>query len=134
MKTKDYITSFNLNHPQGKWDRKKFIKALKEEFLEKIEVTKQARIKSGLDYSYRIFQMQVKEIQDKFWSISNHKGGEPLTKELFNAFYGTVIIPLRGELFPEEDAKIRDFQERKKREEEERYLAKLEGAQSDDWL
>lgn len=113
MKTKDYIKTFNMDHPEGNWNRKKFINALKEEFIEKIELTRQSRIKMGLDYPFRIFQQQVKEIQEKFWSISQHKLGESLSPQLFKAFYGIVVVKIREELFPEEDAKIKAYQEKK---------------------
>ena len=48
MRTKDYITKFNLN--QKDWNRKAFFKELEKEFAEKIEVTKNARERMGCSF------------------------------------------------------------------------------------
>lgn len=105
MRTKDYITKFNLN--QKDWNRKAFFKELEKEFAEKIEVTKSARERMGCFFEFNHFAHLVKEMQDKFWSISAHKTGEPFSKALFSAFYASVIIKYRAQYFPKEDAEIK---------------------------
>ena len=65
-----------------------------------------ARVNKGMDFPFKVFQELVKEMQTKFWSISNKKVGKPFTPELFSAFYASAVIPAREKYFPEEHAAI----------------------------
>lgn len=105
MRTKDYIAQFRLNEMD--WDRKKFFRALEQEFKDRIEITIEARKSMGCTFEFNHFTHLVKEIQEKFWSISAHKSGEPFSKALFSAFYASVIIKYRAKYFPKEDAEIK---------------------------
>lgn len=115
MRTRDYITKFNLNQPN--WNRKAFFKELEKEFLDKITVTQEVRKRMGCSFDFNHFTHLVKEMQDKFWSISAHKLGEPFSKALFSAFYASVIIKYRAEYFPKEDAEIKAKREERMQRE-----------------
>lgn len=106
MKTKDYVNNFKLYLEDYEFNREEFIGALGKEFLDRLELTYTARINKGMDFPFKVFQELVKEMQTKFWSISNKKVGKPFTPELFSAFYASSVIPARKKYFPEEHAAI----------------------------
>lgn len=105
MNTKTYIKTFHLDR-EGNFNRKAFMKVFSDEFLERLESTRIARINQGLEFEFRIFLNIVKEMQNKFWAISNKKVGEPFTKDFFGWFYSNTVIPARKKYFPDEDHKI----------------------------
>lgn len=113
MTTKQYIKKFNLDNPDfsNHFNTDLFLQVFGAEFLNKLNNTLEMRRRNGLVLEYRIFQQAIKEIQDKFISISNHKVGGPLRKELWGAFYAKYVIPYRSKNFPkehEEIQKVRD--------------------------
>lgn len=105
MKTKDYIKNFNLTDPSED-DLQRFLAKFIEEFGERLELTIQVRKKMSLDTPFAIFQILVKEAQDKWNSISSHKGGGPLPSKLWDKFYATGIIPVRVKFYPKEHQEI----------------------------
>lgn len=125
MTTKEYVKRFKLDLENYEFNREDFLKALKDEFLERVILTKESREKSNLQFTYNIFQSLVKEIQSKFWAISNKKAGKPFTKELFGAFYAMAIVDIRTKFFPEEQKMIEDrrrnIEEQSRIKEEEKY-------------
>lgn len=125
MTTKEYVKRFKLDLENYEFNREGFLKALKDEFLERVILTKESREKSNLQFTYNIFQSLVKEIQSKFWAISNKKAGKPFTKELFSAFYAMAIVDIRTKFFPEEQKMIEDrrrkIEEQSRIKEEEKY-------------
>ena len=125
MTTKEYVKRFKLDLENYEFNRGDFLKALKDEFLERVILTKESREKSNLQFTYNIFQSLVKEIQSKFWAISNKKAGKPFTKELFGAFYAMAIVDIRTKFFPEEQKMIEDrrrnIEEQSRIKEEEKY-------------
>lgn len=125
MTTKEYVKRFKLDLENYEFNREGFLKALKDEFLERVILTKESREKSNLQFTYNIFQSLVKEIQSKFWAISNKKAGKPFTKELFGAFYAMAIVDIRTKFFPEEQKMIEDrrrnIEEQSRIKEEEKY-------------
>jgi hypothetical protein len=106
MKTKDYIKEFKLDLENYEFNREEFIRALGKEFLDRLELIHIARVNKGMDFPFKVFQELVKEMQTKFWSISNKKVGKPFTPELFSAFYASAVIPAREKYFLEEHAAI----------------------------
>lgn len=106
MKTKEYIKTFKLDLENYEFNREEFIRALGKEFLDRLELIHIARVNKGMDFPFKVFQELVKEMQTKFWSISNKKVGKPFTPELFSAFYASAVIPAREKYFPEEHAAI----------------------------
>lgn len=125
MTTKEYVKRFKLDLENYEFNREDFLKVLKDEFLERVILTKESREKSNLQFTYNIFQSLVKEIQSKFWAISNKKAGKPFTKELFGAFYAMAIVDIRTKFFPEEQKMIEDrrrnIEEQSRIKEEEKY-------------
>ena len=83
MKTIDYIKKYGLdknNKSLSKLEKDEFFKDLEKELLERIQ--EREKNYPG-DLPYKIFQNLVKQVNDKFWAISNKKKGI--------AFVGPVI-------------------------------------------
>lgn len=102
MKTNDYIKKYGLdknNKSLSKLEKDEFFKDLEKELLERIQ--ERARNYTEDNLPYRIFQILVKQVNDKFWAISNRKKGIAFTFELWNAFFAIKVIPIRNKYFPE---------------------------------
>lgn len=102
MKTIDYIKKYGLdknNKSLSKLEKDEFFKDLEKELLERIQ--ERARNYTEDNLPYRIFQVLVKQVNDKFWAISNKKKGIAFTFELWNAFFAIKVIPIRNKYFPE---------------------------------
>lgn len=102
MKTIDYIKKYGLdknNKSLSKLEKDEFFKDLEKELLERIQ--ERARNYTEDNLPYRIFQILVKQVNDKFWAISNKKKGFAFTFELWNAFFAIKVIPIRNKYFPE---------------------------------
>ena len=102
MKTNDYIKKYGLdknNKSLSKLEKDEFFKDLEKELLERIQ--ERARNYTEDNLPYRIFQILVKQVNDKFWAISNKKKGIAFTFELWNAFFAIKVIPIRNRYFPE---------------------------------
>jgi hypothetical protein len=102
MKTNDYIKKYGLdknNKSLSKLEKDEFFKDLEKELLERIQERERNYTEDNLPY--RIFQILVKQVNDKFWAISNKKKGIAFTFELWNAFFAIKVIPIRNKYFPE---------------------------------
>ena len=102
MKTNDYIKKYGLdknNKSLSKLEKDEFFKDLEKELLERIQERERNYREDNLPY--RIFQILVKQVNDKFWAISNKKKGIAFTFELWNAFFAIKVIPIRNKYFPE---------------------------------
>lgn len=106
MTTKDYIKTFNLDKKNIVLNTGEFIKALDFEFLEKLLIVKNFRENNNLTFSFHIFQNLVKEMNRKFWAISNKKVGVSFNGKLYSEFYTKVILKYRQKYFPEEHEKL----------------------------
>lgn len=107
MKTIDYIKKYGLdknNKSLSKLEKDEFFKDLEKELLERIQ--ERARNYTEDNLPYRIFQILVKQVNDKFWAISNKKKGIAFTFELWNAFFAIKVIPIRNKYFPEMEKEI----------------------------
>ena len=78
-----------------------------------------------VQFTYEKFLHAVKEQQDKFWSISNKKAGEPFSEKLFSAFFALHVIPIRANLFPNLHAELEE-KRKKAQERDEKIKAELE--------
>lgn len=106
MEAIDYVKLFKLDQENFDFKREEFISELGEEFLEYCQTTTIGRDnKSGIIYYYR-FREIVKNFESKFWAISELKVGEPLSQKLWNAFFATQVVPLRGRLYPKIQKRI----------------------------
>ena len=106
MEAIDYVKLFKLDQENFDFKREEFISELGEEFLEYCQTTIIGRDnKSGIIYYYR-FREIVKNFESKFWAISELKVGEPLSQKLWNAFFATQVVPLRGRLYPKIQKRI----------------------------
>lgn len=106
MKTNDYIKKYGLdknNKSLSKLEKDEFFKDLEKELLERIQERERNYTEDNLPY--RIFQILVKQVNDKFWAISNKKKGIAFTFELWNAFFAIKVIPIRNKYFPEMEKK-----------------------------
>lgn len=101
MKTQQYVKEFKFDRPNYKFNREKFMDAFGNEFKERVEAMLNACKKMEVQFTYEKFLHAIKEQQDKFWNISKKKIGEPLTENLFSAFFAIHVVPLRAKLFPE---------------------------------
>lgn len=102
MKTIDYIKKYGLdknNKSLSKLEKDEFFKDLEKELLERIQEREKNYTEDNLPY--KIFQNLVKQVNDKFWAISNKKKGFAFTFELWNAFFAIKVIPIRNKYFPE---------------------------------
>lgn len=102
MKTIDYIKKYGLdknNKSLSKLEKDEFFKDLEKELLERIQERERNYTEDNLPC--RIFQNLVKQVNDKFWAISNKKKGIAFTFELWNAFFAIKVIPIRNKYFPE---------------------------------
>lgn len=113
MNTKQYVKKYKLDDFQysNHFNTNLFLQDLNEEFQARIQREKDARKKERQEYTFRIFNVIITEIQNKFCAISNKKVGGPLRPELWNAFYAKYIIPVRIQDFPEEHAKLQTERE-----------------------
>lgn len=96
MKTIDYIKKYGLDK-----NNKSLSKLEKDEFFKDLERIQEREKNYPGDLPYKIFQNLVKQVNDKFWAISNKKKGIAFTFELWNAFFAIKVIPIRNKYFPE---------------------------------
>ena len=131
MKTKDYIKEFKLDLEDYEFNREEFIRALGKEFLDRLELIHIARVNKGMDFPFKVFQELDKEMQTKFWSISNKKAGEPFSEKLFSAFFALHVIPIRANLFPNLHAELEE-KRKKAIERDEKIKAELEAKEKEE--
>lgn len=112
MKTKDYVKKYKLDSKESnKFLRDEFLEDLREEFLEKIQIEQKQRKKYMLPFTIEDFNRVVKNMEQKFISISNKKLGDPLTDGLFKAFFAKCIVPIRAQYFSEYEVRPRRVSE-----------------------
>ena len=108
MKTKDYVKKYHLDSKDSnKYPREEFLWDLRAEFLEKLQIEIKQRKKYSLPFTIGDFNRVVKNMEQKFMSISNKKLGDPFTDNLFKAFFAKHIVAIRYQYFPREEFKVR---------------------------
>ncbi len=117
--TKQFIEQYRLDQENFEFNREDFLSGLNEYFLELLTLnalgikespnkwTEIQEKKFGFDK----FKQTVKQTEEKFWSISKKKVGEPLSQKLWSAFYAIYIIPVRGHIYPKIDQEIKSRRE-----------------------
>lgn len=106
MKTKEYIEKYHLDKVRiNKGTSNKMIIDLSDEFDEICD-------KFNIDDNYRKFQSAVKEIRQKWDSISK-KSKFMFTETLWNFFYASVICKKRAAICPTFHKRVEDKKRRK---------------------
>lgn len=113
MKTKDYIAYFGLDKENQKFNREEFLQLFGKDFLDRLKINQDACLKMGVAFTFQKFLNLVKEHQQRYDKISQKKVGAPLTEGLWGAFYATVIVKIRAEIFPEESRQLTEAWEKK---------------------
>lgn len=119
--TKEFIALYRLDQSNFNFIREDFLKGLNEYFLELLVFNAIGR--QGWDLSQELpinennfnfdkFKQTVRQVEQKFWAISNKKVGEPFSKNLWSAFYAIYVIPIREKYYPEIDQEIKNRRER----------------------
>lgn len=116
--TKQFVDQFRLNEENFEFKREDFLLELNNYFLDLIYQTispntelnnpeqyLRDKIQDG-KFNFDLFRKCVKQVEQKFWAISNKKSGKPFTKKLWCAFYAIYVVPLRAKLFPEIEKSI----------------------------
>lgn len=96
-----YVGKFRLDQENFQFKREEFLSELDEDFLVLVENQVQASKETIDGFTYPKFRTCVREIENKFWAISNKKVGEPFTEKLWSAFFAIYIIKTRAAIFPE---------------------------------
>jgi len=109
MKPKEYIKKYKLNI-QEKFNHEAFIVDFTADLMTTIEFFSKVN-----HLSYERFKQCVKEIRQKWDSISLKSKGTGLPEGLWKYFYATVVVKIRDEMFGEYLKKKKEAYERKKR-------------------
>jgi hypothetical protein len=112
MNTKEYVTKYKLNVQDNKFNHTDFVSDLTNDFITLLEVGNSTKNFKGYENAVRAIRMK--------WDAINNKTVGCLPDKLWNFFYATVIAKTKEELFPEEIAKQKEFNEQKRKEWEER--------------
>jgi len=112
MNTKEYVTKYKLNVADNKFDHSAFVSDFTNDFITLLEVGNSTKNFKGYENAVRAIRMK--------WDAINNKTVGNLPDKLWNYFYATVIAKTKEELFPEEIAKQKEFNEQKRKEWEER--------------
>ncbi|MDO8640871.1 MAG: DnaJ domain-containing protein [Nitrosarchaeum sp.] len=110
MKPKEYIRKYNLETTEN-FNHNEFIADLTADFLAVIEIRQNSN-----NFNYENFKNCIKDVRQKWDSISNKAKGTGLPEKLWNYFYATIVIKLRDELFGEYLKKKQTAYEEKKKE------------------
>lgn len=102
MKTRDYIKKYKLDDEEIDY----FTRDSKDSFLKDLALELEGFISERLNKEgnlpYSVFHGMIKQINQKFWAISNKRCGNAFTGEFWNAFYAIHIVRLREKYFPNE--------------------------------
>lgn len=123
--TKEFINQFKLNVENLEFNREDFLAELNQYFLEilykaisnqKLQNPYQSLISYAHEgkFTWEMFKHAVKQVEQKFWAISNKKVGLPFSRKLWGAFYAIYVIKVRSELFPKIEEEIKFKRERLK--------------------
>lgn len=116
--TKEFINEFKLNEENFEFNREDFLAELNKYFLEILyKSISKNELQNPYDslisyaqsgkFTWEMFKHAVKQVEQKFWAISNKKVGLPFSKKLWGAFYAIYIIKVRSDLFPKIEAEIK---------------------------
>lgn len=111
MEPIDYIKTFKMAEENYEFNRAKFFKQFKEEFLDYIE-NDTLGLDAEVNMHFERFREIVSSFNQKFLAISRLRASmradhEGLTKRLWGYFYAHVVLPEREKRFPREHASIK---------------------------
>lgn len=118
--TKEFIQRFKLDQENYEFNREEFLLELNEYFLEILSkaICQNGKLQHPLEsvkssvqsgkFTWDMFKTCIKQVEQKFWAISNKKVGRPFSKKLWGAFYAIYVVKVRAELFPDIEEKIKD--------------------------
>jgi len=117
LKPKEYVRKYGFDRYVGfvsKDSKSEFLSDLANDFSTSVEY-----LATINQLSYERFKNCIKEIKQKWDSISNKMKGEGLSEGFWKYFFATVIVPMRDQMFGEYLKKKEDAWKQKKREREE---------------
>lgn len=99
--TKYFIGKHKLDQENFEFSREDFLSDLNIDFLALLNKSAgNPQVFTQDNFPYHKFKVVVKQIEQKFWSISNKKIGQPFTKNLWSAFYAIYVVPVREKIYP----------------------------------
>lgn len=104
MTTKEFVVKYNLDKENAPFKKNEFLDDLSID-MEKLIQEQIERIKPRA-LEFKMFHNIVKQVNQKFWAISNKRNGQAFTFEFWSAFYATHVISARAKYFPEIHAEI----------------------------
>lgn len=114
MKPNDYIKKYKLKETEN-FNHNAFANDLAIDFVSSVEA------QQGSNWNIHKFEHCVKEIRDKYDSISNKSIGTGLPNKLWNFFYASVVCEIRNDMFSEEmERRRKKWEEELERKEEEK--------------
>jgi hypothetical protein len=117
MKPLDYVKKYSLDKGVN-FNHSEFVQDLTFDFVSLLEIGKN----KNNEFVLSGFENTVRAIRQKWDGINNKTLGQ-LPDKLWNYFYASVVVKMRGELFPIEMEKRRiqkEERERRKKEFDER--------------
>ena len=106
MKPNEYIKKYNLKEPDFKFNHKEFVADLTIDFNAMVEYHRQS------NWNYSKFQLCVKDVRQKFVSISAKSAHPHVNEKLWKYFYATSIGPMKDAMFGEQIKKERARRQR----------------------
>lgn len=112
MKPKHYVDKYNLDK-SDRFSHPDFVADLTFDFMTLLEFQQQSGV-----WNYAKFQNCVKEIRQKFDSISNKTIGTGLPEKIWKYFFASVVVPIRDEMFGDYLRAKQEQHEKRKRDRE----------------
>ena len=119
MKPIEYIKQFRMDQENYQFSRPDFLKQLGKDLLESIENHPKKDPDTGL-IPYKDFKAVVKQIQKKYWEISQLMPKENLTQGLWKCFFAMVVVKYRIAHYPDIQVHIEEIT-RKQKEAQDKY-------------
>lgn len=111
MKTKEYVSKYNLSKGD-KFNHTDFVSDLTIDFISLLEVGNATESLKGFENAVRAIRMK--------WDAINNKTLGQLPDKLWGYFYATTIAETKERLFPEQLKAIREEQERRQKQWQDR--------------
>jgi curved DNA-binding protein CbpA len=112
MKPNEYIKKYNLKIKDTNFNHNEFIADLAIDFNAMIEYHRNA------NWNYPKFQLCVKDIRQKFVSISSKTAHKNINDKMWGYFYATIVGPAKESMFGEQLKREREIREERKREKQ----------------
>lgn len=104
--TKYFVGKYRLDQENFEFSREDFLSDLNQDFLTLLNASAgNPLVITPEIFPYHKFRVVVKQMEQKFWAISNKKIGVPFTKNLWSAFYAIYVVPVRDSIYPKVNKK-----------------------------